>query len=124
MLLKVQWWKSLKQTAVSLVQLISFYKSVSYARPNSCIRGYHIYQYRWLPIIGKPLECRRELGNPRDRYALALCETTATCHFNIVFDINFNRRVGAMYSIVLGDRSIPETSPRRNVIHKNASCTF
>ena len=37
---------------------------------NSCIRGYHVYQDRWLPIIGERLECRRELGNPRDRYAV------------------------------------------------------
>ena len=27
---------------------------------DSCICGYHVYQDRWLPIIGERLECRRE----------------------------------------------------------------
>ena len=41
---------------------------------DSCICGYHVYQDHWLPIIGERLECRRESGNPRDRYAVALCK--------------------------------------------------
>ena len=39
---------------------------------DSCIRGYHVYQDRWLPIIGERLECKSESGNPRDPYAVAV----------------------------------------------------
>ena len=41
---------------------------------SSCIRGYHVYQDRWVPIIGERLECTRQPENPRDRYAIAVCK--------------------------------------------------
>ena len=53
---------------------------VSYAcengEMNSCIRGYHVFQEHWLPIIGERLECKRESGNPRDRSVcrIAVCK--------------------------------------------------
>ena len=56
-LLGLQWWESSKQTAVAIASYM-----------------HHIYEDRWLPIIGKQLECRRELGNPRDRYATTVCK--------------------------------------------------
>ena len=57
---------------------------------NSYICGYHIFK---IVGYGKWLECRRELGNPRNHYTAAVCigdEIVATCHFNIVFDINLS----------------------------------
>jgi len=43
-------------------------------KTTSCICGFHIYQERWSPIIGKQLRCRCESTNPRDDYALAVCK--------------------------------------------------
>ena len=39
---------------------------------ESSVRGYHVYQENWTPIIGEQLQCEREDGNPRDRYAVAI----------------------------------------------------
>ena len=38
----------------------------------SCIRGYHIYRDIWTAAIGEELDCVRESGNMRDRYAVAV----------------------------------------------------
>ena len=38
----------------------------------SCIRGYHIYRDIWTAAIGEELDCVRESGNMRDRYAGAV----------------------------------------------------
>ena len=40
----------------------------------SYIRGFHVYQNNWTPILGKRLVCKNEPGNPRDRYAVAVCK--------------------------------------------------
>ena len=37
-----------------------------------CIRGHHIYKNNWSPVIGEVLVCKREPGNPKDRYAVAV----------------------------------------------------
>ena len=40
---------------------------------DSSVRaGYHVYQWNWIPIIGKQLNCEREDENPRDRYVVAI----------------------------------------------------
>ena len=39
---------------------------------NSCVRGYHVYQSVWTPVIGEELICRREVGNAHDRYAVGI----------------------------------------------------
>lgn len=39
---------------------------------QSCIRGFHIYQDVWLPVIGEELHCHRETANMVDRYAVAV----------------------------------------------------
>ena len=83
---------------------------------DSCIRGYHVYQDRWLPIIGERLECRRETGNPRDAYAVAMWKgdeivghvpryISALCSL-------FIRHGGAVYSIVLGERRYSRDLPQ------------
>ncbi len=38
----------------------------------SCIRGHHIYHEVWTPTIGERLECRREMTNIVDRYAVCV----------------------------------------------------
>ena len=30
---------------------------------DSCVRGYHVYQEEWDPVLGKTLPCTCELGN-------------------------------------------------------------
>ena len=39
---------------------------------DSSVRGYHVYQDNWTPVIGERLNCEREEENPRDRYAVAI----------------------------------------------------
>ena len=83
---------------------------------NSCIRGYHVYQDRWLPIIGERLECRRESGNPRDRYAVALCKGGEIMghvprYISTLCSL-FIRRGGAVYSIILGGRQYLRDLPQ------------
>jgi len=39
---------------------------------DSSVCGYHVYQKKWMPVIGEQLVCKREEGNPRDRYAVAV----------------------------------------------------
>ena len=40
----------------------------------SCIRGFHVYQDNWTPILGERLVCKNEPGNPKDRYSVAICK--------------------------------------------------
>ena len=37
-------------------------------------RGFYVYQDNWTPILGKQLVCKNEPGNPRNRYAVAVCK--------------------------------------------------
>ena len=39
---------------------------------NCCIRGYHVYNDIWTTIVGEELECAREVGNAKDRYAVSI----------------------------------------------------
>ena len=55
---------------------------------NSSIRGYHVYQGNWTPIIGEQLNCEREDENPRDRYAVAIKRSG-----NIIVHVPRTRRV-------------------------------
>ena len=41
------------------------------ATVESCVRGFHVYQDVWVPVIGETLPCRRETDNSEDRYAVA-----------------------------------------------------
>ena len=38
---------------------------------DCCIRGFHVYQEIWNPVIGEHLSCVREPRNAVDRYAVA-----------------------------------------------------
>ena len=41
---------------------------------ESCVRGFHIYQDVWIPVVGEVLGCRREMTNTEfeDRYTVAV----------------------------------------------------
>ena len=84
-------------------------------KTNSCIRGYHVYQERWVPVIGERLECKRESGNPRDRYAVAVCKGDEIVghvprYISTLCSL-FIRHGGIVYSIVLEGR---RPSPRQD----------
>ena len=40
----------------------------------SCVRGFHIYQDIWTPVIREELLCEREEGNSNDRYAVSVLD--------------------------------------------------
>ena len=42
------------------------------------VRGYHVYQCVWSPIVGKELPCRKECGNTQDPFAVAMLHGTTT----------------------------------------------
>ena len=44
---------------------------------DSSVRGYHVYQDNWTPVIGERLNCEREEENPRDQYAVAIRNAVA-----------------------------------------------
>ena len=37
---------------------------------NTCIKGYHIYQDEWTPVLDEMLSCCSELANIHDPYPL------------------------------------------------------
>ncbi len=39
---------------------------------SSVVRGFHVYQRSWSPSLEEQLECLREAGNDKDRYAVAV----------------------------------------------------
>ena len=39
---------------------------------SSVVRGYHVYKETWTPFLTEHLECKREEGNDKDRYAVAV----------------------------------------------------
>ena len=52
------------------------------------VRGYHVYQGNWTPIICEQLNCERKDENRRDRYAVAIKRSG-----NIVGRVIFKRFV-------------------------------
>ena len=43
---------------------------------SSVVRGFHVYQRSWSPSLEEQLECLREAGNDKDRYAVAVLSGT------------------------------------------------
>ena len=39
---------------------------------SSVVRGFHVYQRSWSPSLEEQLQCLREAGNDKDRYAVAV----------------------------------------------------
>ena len=44
------------------------------AHLSSCIHGYHIYNGCWSAIVGEKLQCAKEVGNAKDRYAISVLQ--------------------------------------------------
>ena len=42
---------------------------------ENCIRGFHIYEDNWSPLLGEVIKCTREDDNPRDCYTMAVVKT-------------------------------------------------
>jgi len=76
---------------------------------GSCVRGYHIYQEIWTPVIGEHLNCKRERDNTEDRYAVAVCKAEDVVVGHVPRTISclcsaFIRRGGVIDCIVEGAR--------------------
>ena len=61
---------------------------------SSVVRGFHVYQRSWCPSMEEQLECLREDGNDKDRYAVAVLR-----HGSIVGHIP--RRISAACSLFI-----------------------
>lgn len=75
---------------------------------ESCIRGYHVYKDTWQANIGDELECVRQPGNSKDRFAVAtLRNNTIVGHLpkkiSTVCSL-FLRRGGTIKCLVTGRR--------------------
>ena len=56
---------------------------------DSCVRGYHVYQDTWTPLVGEELHCKRE-ENIHDRHAMVVkkgsaCAKKSFCSVHTVF---------------------------------------
>ena len=41
---------------------------------DSFVKGYHVYNYIWIPKFGEKLSTEREKDNPEDKYAICVKE--------------------------------------------------
>ena len=39
---------------------------------DSIVRGHHVFKEIWTPFIGEDLECKRDVSNTRDAYAVGI----------------------------------------------------
>jgi len=86
---------------------------------NSCVRGYHVYQDIWTPVIGEQLVCEREEDNPTDRYAVVVLDISAVVGHvprNISTLCNvFLRRGGSISCIITGRRRFSRDLPQGGI---------
>ena len=47
-------------------------------RFESCVRGYHVYESVWTPVMGELLHCAPETGNRHDPYAVRVLKSGIT----------------------------------------------
>ena len=45
---------------------------------ESMVCGYHCYNTIWNAVIGEELPCKLEFSNPKDRFAVAVCQCEIT----------------------------------------------
>lgn len=75
---------------------------------ESSVCGYHYYQDIWNPAIGEQFECAQDVGNPHDRYAVAILKErvvvghvprkiSTLCYL-------FLRKGGSIISTITGNR--------------------
>ena len=83
---------------------------------DSCVRGFHIYQDIWTPVIGEELLCEREEGNPNDRYAVPVLNVSMVVghvarHISTLCNV-FLRRGGSISCIITGRRLYSRDLPQ------------
>ena len=83
---------------------------------ESRVRGLHVYKDTWTPSVGEELPCKRETGNDKDRYAVAVMrgdtivghvprKISAACSL-------FLRRNGTIRCTVTGSRRFSADLPQ------------
>ena len=45
---------------------------------DTCVRGYHVYQEVWVPVMDETLSCCREVGNPHYPFAVKVMKAGMT----------------------------------------------
>ena len=45
---------------------------------STCIRGYHVYQEEWTPVLDEMLSCCREFANVHDPFAVKVMKAGST----------------------------------------------
>jgi len=84
---------------------------------DTCVRGFHVYQIVWRPVIGEELPCEREEENDTDRYAVAIMKPSVGVVGHVPRYMSrlcslFIRHGGAIYSIVTGNRQYSRDLPQ------------
>ena len=71
-------------------------------------RGHHVIKNIWTPTMGEQLPCKREIGNIKDRYAVAvLRDHTTVGHVPRKISVAcalFLQREGSIHCVVTGKR--------------------
>ena len=75
---------------------------------DSCIQRHHIFKNIWTPTMGEQLPCRGEIGNNKDRYAVAILRDRTTVG-HVPREISaacalFLQREGSIHCVVTGKR--------------------
>ena len=80
---------------------------------DSVVRGHHIFKEIWTPFIGEDLECKRDVSNTRDAYAVGIMRQEETGLIAIVGHVPrkisvacslFLQREGNIRCIITGNR--------------------
>ena len=83
---------------------------------ESCVRGHHVFKRTWTPSVGEELSCKRESGNNKDPYAVAVMrrgtvvghvprKISAACFL-------FLRRNGTIHCTITGTRRFSGDLPQ------------
>ena len=92
---------------------------------SSCVRGYHVYQDTWTPVIGEQLVCRREDSNPRNRCAVAVVKAEEIVghvpRFILTACSLFIRQGGSIYCTITESRRYSRDLPKGGM---EIPCTF
>ena len=88
---------------------------------DSIVRGHHIFKEIWTPFIGEDLECKRDVSNTRDAYAVGIMQLEDTGSTAIVGHVPrkisaacslFLQREGSIRCIIMGNRQYSRYLPQ------------
>jgi len=91
-------------------------EEVTEFKTDSSVHGYHVYQKNWMPVLGEHLVCKREEGNPQERYAIAVKKYGnivghMPCNISMLCSL-FIRRGGTMICIISGGHQYSRDLPQ------------